>query len=60
MEFIRAHAGHRQPKDDGGLVWGVEPICTVLSEHGLRSPRRPTTPTSASRRPVVSVETRCC
>ena len=35
MEFIRAHAGHRQCKGDGGLVWGVEPICTVLSEHGL-------------------------
>jgi len=32
VEFIRAHAGHR---DAGGLVWGVEPICTVLSEHGL-------------------------
>jgi len=26
------HAGHREP---GGLRWGVEPICTVLSEHGL-------------------------
>ena len=32
VEFIRAHAGHRER---GGLVWGVEPICTVLSEHGL-------------------------
>ena len=32
-EFIRIHAGHRQ---DGGLRWGVEPICAVLSGHGLR------------------------
>jgi putative transposase len=32
VEFIRTHQGHR---DAGGLVWGVEPICTVLSEHGL-------------------------
>jgi len=32
VEFIRAHAGHREP---GGLRWGVEPICTVLTEHGL-------------------------
>ena len=34
VEFIRAHQGHRdQP---GGLRWGVEPICSVLSEHGLK------------------------
>ena len=33
MEFVRDHAGHREP---GGLRWGVEPICTVLSEHGLK------------------------
>ena len=34
VEFIRAHQGHRaQP---GGLRWGVESICAVLSEHGLR------------------------
>ena len=32
MEFIRTHQGRREA---GGLVWGVEPICTVLSEHGL-------------------------
>jgi putative transposase len=32
VEFIRSHRGHREA---GGLVWGVEPICTVLSEHGL-------------------------
>jgi putative transposase len=33
VEFIREHAGHREP---GGLRWGVEPICAVLSEHGLK------------------------
>jgi putative transposase len=32
VEFIRTRQGHR---DSGGLVWGVEPICSVLSEHGL-------------------------
>jgi putative transposase len=32
VEFIRDHADHRDP---GGLRWGVEPICTVLSQHGL-------------------------
>lgn len=32
VEFIRTHQGRR---DAGGLVWGVEPICSVLSEHGL-------------------------
>jgi len=26
------HAGRREP---GGLRWGVEPICAVLTEHGL-------------------------
>lgn len=26
------NAGHRE---DGGLRWGVEPICAVLTEHGL-------------------------
>jgi putative transposase len=33
VEFIRDHAGHRDP---GGLRWGVEPICAVLTEHGLK------------------------
>jgi putative transposase len=33
VDFVRGHAGHREP---GGLRWGVEPICTVLSEHGLK------------------------
>jgi len=32
VEFIRTHQGRR---DVDGLVWGVEPICAVLTEHGL-------------------------
>lgn len=31
VAFIREHQGHR---DNGGLVWGVESICAVLSDHG--------------------------
>ena len=31
VEFIRDHQGRR---DRGGLRWGVESICRVLSEHG--------------------------
>jgi putative transposase len=34
VEFIRVHQGHRA--EPGGLRWGVEPICRVLSEHGLQ------------------------
>jgi putative transposase len=33
VDFIREHAARREP---GGLRWGVEPICAVLSEHGLQ------------------------
>ena len=33
IAFIRGHKDHRV---DGGLRWGVEPICAVLSEHGCR------------------------
>ncbi len=33
VDFIRGHADHREP---GGLRWGVEPICRVLTEHGLQ------------------------
>ena len=33
VEFIREHA---TTGEDGGLRWGVEPICAVLSEHGLQ------------------------
>jgi putative transposase len=32
VEFIREHADHREP---GGLLWGVAPICAVLTEHGV-------------------------
>ncbi len=34
VEFIHDHQGHRA--EPGGLRWGVEPICRVLSEHGLQ------------------------
>jgi putative transposase len=37
VRFINTHADH----DVGGLRWGVEPICTVLTEHGC--PIAPTT-----------------
>jgi putative transposase len=33
VDFVRDHAGYREP---GGLRWGVEPICAVLTEHGLK------------------------
>lgn len=36
MEFIREHAERRQPEAEGGLRWGVEPICAVLTEHGVK------------------------
>ena len=32
MRFIDEHAD----RADGGLRWGVEPICRVLSEHGCK------------------------
>jgi hypothetical protein len=32
VDFIRGPCDHRE---DGGLRWGVEPICAVLSQHGL-------------------------
>jgi len=32
VRFIDENAA----RTDGGLRWGVEPICTVLCEHGLR------------------------
>ncbi len=35
MDFVREHADRREDPDSGGLRWGVEPICAVLSEHGL-------------------------
>jgi putative transposase len=33
VRFISAHAGRRSTD---GLRWGVEPICTVLSGHGVK------------------------
>ena len=57
VDFIREHADHRE---DGGLRWGVEPICAVLSEHGL--PIAPSTyyeHVAKGRRPRASVATRC-
>ena len=32
-DFIREHANHQEP---GGLRWGVQPICAVLTEHGVQ------------------------
>jgi putative transposase len=32
VEFIRSHADCQE----GGLVWGVEPVCAVLTEHGVK------------------------
>ncbi|WP_395246086.1 IS3 family transposase [Agromyces sp. MMS24-K17] len=32
VAFIQAH----KDRTDGGLRWGVEPICAVLSEHGCK------------------------
>ena len=34
VDFIREHADHTPAA--GGLRWGVEPICAVLSEHGVK------------------------
>ena len=36
IDFIREHADHAEP---GGLRWGVEPICRVLTEHGVEIAR---------------------
>ena len=33
VDFIREHHDRREP---GGLRWGVEPICAVLTEHGVK------------------------
>lgn len=32
VDFIREHKDRRE---GDGLIWGVEPICTVLAEHGV-------------------------
>jgi putative transposase len=36
VEFIREHAERCHSEADGGLRWGVEPICHVLTEHGIK------------------------
>ena len=37
IRYIAEHKDHQVPDPDGGagLRWGVEPICAVLSEHGV-------------------------
>ena len=37
IRFIAEHKDHQVPGPDGGagLRWGVEPMCAVLSEHGV-------------------------
>ena len=47
VDFIREHADHREP---GGLRWGVEPICAVLTEHGLQVAPSTSTTTWTRRR----------
>jgi putative transposase len=32
VDFIREN----KDRTDGGLRWGVEPICTVLTEYGVK------------------------
>jgi putative transposase len=32
VKFVHEHAD----RSDGGLRFGVEPICAVLSEHGMK------------------------
>ena len=38
IRFITEHRDHQEPGPDGeaGLTWGVEPLCAVLSEHGVK------------------------
>jgi putative transposase len=38
IAFITEHKDHAVTGLDGGagLRWGVEPMCTVLSEHGIK------------------------
>lgn len=53
MDFIRAHADRREP---GGLRWGVEPICAVLSEHDIKI--APSTYYEQVNRPATAAEWR--
>jgi putative transposase len=38
IRFVAEHKDHQEPGPDGavGLAWGVEPLCAVLSEHGVQ------------------------
>ena len=52
IDFISEHKDHSVPGPDGesGLRWGVEPLCQVLTEHGIKIGRRPTTSGSTAGR----------
>jgi putative transposase len=52
VSFIDGNAA----RTDGGLRWGVEPICSVLSEHGLRI--APATYYAAKTRPASARKVR--
>ncbi len=49
IAFITEHKDHRVGE---GLRWGVEPLCAVLTEHGI--PISPSTLVSCGRRNGVS------
>ena len=38
IRFITEHRDHQEPGLDGeaGLTWGVEPLCAVLPEQGVK------------------------
>jgi hypothetical protein len=38
IDFISEHKDHSVPGPEGesGLRWGVEPLCQVLTEHGIK------------------------
>jgi hypothetical protein len=38
IDFISEHKDHSVPGPEGesGLRWGVEPLCQVLTEHGIQ------------------------
>ena len=45
IAFITEHKDHSVTGLDGGagLRWGVEPLCQVLTEHGINKKNRPFT-----------------
>jgi len=65
VDFVREHADHREDRDHGGMRWGVEPICAVLTEHWL--PIAPSTyyehvakqPTGRDRRDATLINEIC-